>query len=152
MSSAIRIDKDGVWYYNDVEMIRKDIVLLFSSNLTRDASGRYHIEYNKERCPVDVEDTPFVVRNASLTQDGGSTHFVIVLSDESVEELDLRSLAISEANILYCSVKNRKFSARFSRPAYYQMAEYIEYDSAGDTYFIAANGRCYPIGPVPARA
>lgn len=40
----IRIDKEGVWYYKDAEMFRKDIVNLFYQNLKLDELGRYIIE------------------------------------------------------------------------------------------------------------
>ena len=146
MSSGIRIDKDGVWYYNDAEMIRKDIVVLFSQNLTHDESGKYLIELNEEKCYVEVEDTPFVIKKLSLTKNHEEDSLSVFLSDESIEELDLNSLRISEANILYCTVKNNRFNARFSRAAYYQLAEFIEHDPDSGMFFVALNGRSYPIG------
>ncbi len=145
MTSDIRIDKEGVWHYKDAEMIRKDIVALLSQNLTRDAAGNYLVEMNEERCQVAVEDTPFVVRNVSLIQNHDKEYFSIILSDESVEELDLESLRVSDVHVLYCTVKNRKFSARFSRPAYYQMAKHIVHDNTNDAYVVAVNGRPYRI-------
>lgn len=146
MSSGIRIDKEGVWYYNDAEMIRKDIVVLFSRNLTRDEAGKYVIELDAEKCYVQVEDTPFVIKNVSFTKNHEEDSLSVLLSDESIEELDLNSLRISDANILYCTVKNNRFNARFSRAAYYQLAEFIEYDPGSDIFSVALNGRSYPIG------
>jgi hypothetical protein len=146
MTPAIRIDKEGVWYYNGAEMIRKDIVLLLSQNLTRDEAGNYLVDLNEERCSVEVEDTPFVVQNVSYINGHDKDYFTIALSDESVEELALNSLCMSDTNVLYCVVKKGKFSARFSRPAYYQLAAYIGHDDANDAFFIALNGSSYNIG------
>ena len=59
----IRIDKDGVWYYKGAEMFRKEIVNFFYQNLRQDESGNYLIELENDRCYLEVEDTPFVVRS-----------------------------------------------------------------------------------------
>lgn len=145
MGSGIRIDKEGVWYYNNAEMIRKDIIMLFAQNLTCDEAGNYLIKLNNERSPVEVEDTPFVVKKVSFTENTGRDFFSILLSDDSIEELDLNSLSISDANILYCRVKNNKFRARFSRPAYYQLANYITHDDNDGRYYVVINGRSYHV-------
>ena len=59
----IRIDKEGVWYYKGAEMFRKEIVNFFYQNLKRDESCQYLIELENDRCYLDVEDTPFVIRS-----------------------------------------------------------------------------------------
>jgi hypothetical protein len=46
---------------------------------------------------------------------------------------------MEEGNILYCPVKDKKFYARFSRAAYYQIANHIEYDNDKEDYFISLN-------------
>ena len=145
MGPGIRIDKEGVWYYNGAEMIRKDIIMSFARNLICDETGKYLIELDNERCYVEVEDTPFVVRKVSFIQSPGKDYFSALLSDDSIEELDLNSLSISDANILYCTVKNNKFRARFSRPAYYQLAAYIKHDSSDDRYYVTMNGSSYHV-------
>lgn len=149
--AGIRIDKDGVWYYRGAEMIRKEIITLFSRNLRQNEAGEYLIELNDERCHVDVEDTPFVVKSVSLVNGAGKDFFSILLTDDNVEELNLDSLRISEANILYCTVKGGAFDARFSRPAHYQLADSMEHDSRNDTYFVAVNGHTYYIRALRAR-
>ena len=145
MEPSIRIDKDGVWYYKGAEMIRKEIVSLFSRNLHQNEAGKYLVELDAEQCYVDVEDTPFVVKSVSLVHGAGKDLFSILLTDGSVEELILDSLRISEDSILYCTVKDGKFDARFSRPAYYQLTASMEHDSRNDTYFVAVNGHAHYI-------
>jgi len=125
---AIRIDKEGIWYYGDKEISRKEVVFFFYKNLTRDQKGRYLIELENERCYVEVEDTPFSAPTLRQTVC-----------------LDPDTLLVGRENVLYCTIKCGVFSARFSRAAYYQIADYIEYDVTRDVYFIPLNGQSFYI-------
>lgn len=141
--SDIKIDKEGLWFYCGAHMFRKDILCIFFEHLKIDACGRYFIELNDEIYYIEVEDTAFVVtavykRKAS---DHGPDRIEILLSDESLEELDLKSLVVGEDNVLYCRIKEGEFAARFTRKSYYQLAEFIEMDDAGDRYYIALNNQ-----------
>lgn len=139
----IWIDKEGVWFYRGAEMFRRDIVRLFYKHLTKDFSGRYMIEMDNERCYVGVEDKAFVVKAVyCFASDKESEEvFYLLLSDGDLEELDMETFRIGEDNIPYCWVKNRKFEARFSKPSYYQITQFIQYDPDRDAYFIAMNGK-----------
>ena len=146
-ASDIRIDKEGNWYFRGAEMVRKDIVSLFYQNLQCDESGRYMIVLPDDWCYLDVEDAPFVVKSIvrrKAEQDREESIYIL-LNDETVEELDPETLRTGQENILYCSVRNRRFPARFSRPGYYQLAELIEYDPDQDAFFLAQNNRRYVI-------
>jgi len=141
----IFIDKEGRWYHEGAEMIHRDFIRLFYKNMELDAEGRYVINWNGERCRVDVEDTAFVVRRV-VYEDGdraGNARFVLNLSDDSEEDLMPDTIFIGEGNVLYCKVKSRSFPARFNRAAYYQLAEYIEEENG--TYSLPLNGRKYNI-------
>jgi len=146
-SSDIKIDKDGIWYYGDEEIFRKEIIQLFYQNLKQDQSGRYLIELGDERCYIEVEDTPFVVKSANRTSLENDKREVIniYLSDETLEELDPNTLWVGKANVLYCAVKREAFRARFSRAGYYQIATYIEYNTENNEYFISLNGKYFYI-------
>jgi len=146
-SIDIRIDKDGVWYYKGNEMFRKDIVELFYQSLESDQNGRYLVKKDEEAFYIDVEDTPYAVRSIeySSNEREGIACFNLFLSDNSIEKLDPATLQIGNENILYCSVKNNLFEARFTRKSYYQLAEYIKYDSEKDRYYITLNDRLYEI-------
>jgi uncharacterized protein len=146
----IRIDKDGTWYFKGAEMFRREIVNFFYENLQRDASGQFRIELPGEsgdRCFIDVEDTPFVVRSVHELrgQKGQINGFSVALSDDSEERLDPATLRIGLDNVLYCDVKNGKFQARFSRAGYYQLAGHVEYNAGRNLYYIAVNGERYDI-------
>jgi len=124
----IRIDTDGNWYHKGVEMIRRDLIRFFYQHLELDAADRYWIDWQGQRCWVDVVDTAFVVRR--VVYEAGiepqDAAYVLHLSDDTKEALQPDTLYVGKLNVLYCKVKNRKFPARFNRAAYYQLAESIE--------------------------
>jgi hypothetical protein len=57
---AIRIARDGTWYYRGSPIHRKELVCLFASVLRREADGSYVLETPVERGRIQVEDAPFV--------------------------------------------------------------------------------------------
>jgi hypothetical protein len=135
--SDIRIDKDGVWFYRGQEMFRREIVNLFYEHLKQDDLGEYLIDLGEDRCYVDVEDAPFVVRSVQTgpVERGTSPACLLLsLSDDTLEPLDPETLRIGEDNVMYCRVKCGIFKTRFSRAAYYQLAERIVYDAVSDRY------------------
>jgi len=137
----IRIDKEGVWYFRGAEMFRKEIVNFFYEHIRRDEEGRYILELENDCCYLDVEDTPFVVRgvNKCLAGDNGEEILTVELSDDNVERLDPSRVWIGADNVPYCSVKNDRFYARFTRNGYYQLAKFIEFDDDRQGFFIRLN-------------
>ncbi len=57
---AIRIARDGTWFYRGSPIGRKELVCLFASVLRRDPDGAYILETPVERGRIEVEDAPFV--------------------------------------------------------------------------------------------
>jgi len=137
----IKIDKNGVWFYNGNEMFRMDIVKLFYEHLKRKESGEYFIELGDDRSVIEVDDVPYVVK-AVYKMD---TYMEIVLNDATSEWLDPSSLRVGRENVLYCSVRDGTFDARFSRAAYYQIAEFIEYEKDRDAFYVPLNDSTYYI-------
>lgn len=143
----IRIDKDGVWYYQGAEMFRREFVNYFYQNLHIDETGRYVIILPDDRCYVDVEDTAFIVKAVDYvkTENGNGTGISLRLCDETREELDPCTLRIGPENVMYCQVRNNEFKARFSRAAYYQLAEYIEHDEVREIFYLKIGGQVFNI-------
>jgi hypothetical protein len=141
----IKIDKDGFWYYKGAHMFRKEILCVFFEHLKTDECGKYLIELGSERCYLDVEDTVFVVVAVYKTKISGNgrEQIEIILNDDSREILEMNSLQEGRNNVLYCLVKEGKFTARFSRKSYYQLAEFIESPDDGESFFISLNGEKY---------
>jgi len=93
-----------------------------------------------------VDDVPYVIRSVSSGvegADGQPAGMVISLSDGSCEELDPETIRIGEKDILYCRVKKNEHEARFSRQAYYQLAENMNHDPQQDLYYITIGNRSY---------
>jgi hypothetical protein len=149
-SSDIKIDKDGIWYYRGAHMFRKDILRVFFEHLKMDDCGKYFVELNEEIYYLDVEDTALVVTAVYKTESPINCHeqIDVLLSDECLEKLDLRSLSVGKDNVMYCRIKDGKFTARFTRNSYYQMAEFIEMDEAADRFYIALNNERYFINTI----
>jgi len=124
-------------------MFRKDILNIFFDHLRIDNEENYLIELDGEICYLDVEDTVYVVTAVYEAKHPESKEdcIYVKLTDDSLEILDLKSLHIGKNNILYCKVKNGKFTARFSRKSYYQLADFIEQEGTGDNFFIKLNGK-----------
>jgi len=141
----IKIDKEGLWYYNGAHMFRKDILQVFFQSLKIDECGKYLIEMGTERCYLEVEDTPFVVASVYKTKHpcSGLEQIEVLLNDDSCEVLEMNSLYTGRDNVLYCSVKEGRFTARFSRKSYYQIAGFIEQSENSADYFINLNGEKY---------
>jgi hypothetical protein len=143
LESGIRIDREGLWSYKGNDIPRRDIVRLFYQNLRQDESGLYFIEIGSQRCSVEVEDTAFTVWAVHRNQSDESIH--LLLSDDSVEELDPGTLRIGHDNVPYCRVKNSGFDARFSRSSYYQLAEHIKYDPPRNAHYLTMRGQTHYI-------
>jgi len=141
----IYIDKEGQWYHEGAEMIRRDFIRIFYENMEMDSQGRYVILWGGKRCLVEVEDTAFVVWNMRHrdADAGGKERFVLQLSDDSSEDLIPDSLYVGRDNVLYCKVKKTAFPARFSRAAYYQLATHIVEEN--DNFYLPFNHRKYEI-------
>lgn len=130
----IRIDKQGAWFFNGVPIINRNVLDLFNASIEPDGSGGYRLRIGAETNPIVVEDTPYVVTRVEREQGPDGPGFSLLLSDGSSERLCLETLSLSGENVPYCRVKNGRFSARFLRPPYYQLADHIEQE--GDRYFI----------------
>ena len=126
-------------------MFRKEILCVLFEHLKIDEGGKYLIELEGERYYLDVEDTAFVVGAVYKTQlpDDGQVKIDILLNDDSCEKLEMNSLHIGKDNVLYCRVKEGRFSARFSRKSYYQLSEFIEQSEDESIFFINLNGEKY---------
>jgi hypothetical protein len=146
----IWIDREGDWYHRDAPMERTDIVAHLCEHLGRDVSGsRYVIRMGKEECYVEVEDTPLVItRVISKGREGGGEAKGFLLSIKHLaqaEPLDPASLRLGRDNVLYCTVKPERLPARFLRPAYYQLAEFICENPEGGGFYLPVAGRRYYI-------
>ncbi len=136
------IDKDGRWFQNGQEIIHEAIYRQFCAMLERTASGGYQVRMGREVCRVEVEDAPFVVKSIIEGSDGSVS---IRLNDGTTEPFDPDGFWIGEENVPYCRIRGGSFHARFSRPAYYQIADHIDSDAKGEHFFFQLNGKQTPV-------
>jgi hypothetical protein len=141
--ATIRVDRDGTWYFEGREIIRRDILALFYDSLHLN-EDRYYVEINGQREYLEVEDTVFLVQGAELVRHNEEA-FWIKLNDGTEEQLDLTTFRIAEGNCPYCLVKGGRFPARFLRLPFYQVAQHAEYDEEADEYYLVLNGRRIPL-------
>ena len=138
----LTINKDGEFCHEGVRITHPGTIAMLFNHLDLDRNGTYFVRVGREWAAVEVEDAPYVVKAVRERADG----LVLILSDGRSERLGPDELEINEENVLYCRVKDRRFPARFSRPAYYQIATFIEPAEEG-TFCLSFAGRKIPIRP-----
>ncbi len=136
------IDKDGRWFQNGKEIIHTAIYRQFCSMLEKTPAGGYQVRMGREVCGVEVEDAPFVVKGIVQGADGSVG---VQLNDGTTEPFDPAGFWIGKENVPYCRIRNGSFHARFSRPAYYQIARHIDSDPEGNDFFLELNGKRTPV-------
>ncbi|HUT52263.1 MAG TPA: hypothetical protein VM658_02630 [bacterium] len=134
----IRLDKEGRWFHEGVEITHRLTLDLFNRSIKRHPGGGYCLEVGPECARIVVEDTPYMVKRVDL--DGGGAR--IRVSDGTEEPLDPSTLRIGPENVLYCTVKG-EFPARFLRPAYYQLMQGLT--ETEDGYAVEIGGRLWPL-------
>jgi hypothetical protein len=147
---GIMIDREGDWYHRDSRMHRADIVAHLCQHMLWDEpSGLYIIQIGKQRCYLKVEDTPLVitsVRHHKQREGDGPEQLLLSIKHLDVSEpLDPKSLWVGSENVLYCKVGKEKVPARFLRPAYYQLAEFIHEDQEQERFYLFFRGKQYYI-------
>ena len=118
----LRIDVDGNWYDDDVEITHHGVLANLRGNLRRDAEG--HFIQTRVRIPVIVDDAPWVVTR--VERRGDRLH--AILNDGTETLIDPATLRIGASDVPYCTVKDGAFVARLSRAATYQLLALGEYD------------------------
>ena len=138
----IHFGKDGWWYANDERIQNQRINKLFSQCLQKTEDGQYEIVLGRDRANVEIEDTPYVVTQVTGDPEHG---FSLRLNDESEEPLAPGTLVIGNNDVLYCQVKGHTHAARFLRPAYYQVTQYVQEDATGGGFVLHVGESTYSI-------
>jgi hypothetical protein len=144
--SGLRLDREGRWWHEGQQVTHRGLARALHRWLDRLDDGRFVVRLDQQRVAyVEVEDAPYTVRTITVSGQGdGAPRVRVHLSDESEEELGYDTLEVSRAdNALYCRVKGGQ-PARFSRSAYYLLAELIEPEQGG--FVLRAAGGRWPIG------
>ena len=135
----LRIDVDGNWYDDDVEITHHGVLANLRGNLRRDAEG--HFLQTRVRIPVTVDDVPWVVTR--IERRGDLLH--AILNDGSEAAVDPATVRIGPGDVPYCTVKDGAFEARLSRAATFQLLALGEYDERTGRGALRLGGRRYEL-------
>jgi hypothetical protein len=129
-TSQLTFRSDGRWYADDEPITHERLARLFSRSLRRKPSGGYEIWIDERyHADVEIEDTPYVV--TMLHADSAGT-LSVELNDGTAEALDVTSVQVGPGNVVYCCVKSGGARARFLRPAYYHLTQFVEEARPGE--------------------
>ena len=118
----IFIDKEGNWFQDGLPVLHRWTYLYNNKLVDIDDEGVYFIDEGRGRVYIEVEDTPFVIKNIDLRSDG----LYLILNDETEEKLGSDTIYLNASNIPYVKVKDGRFDARFCRAAYYEIMKMLE--------------------------
>ena len=151
-SSGMRIDVNGRWFHEGEEILRPEMVRLFSTVLRRDDDG-YQLVTPAERLSIEVEDVPFVAvdveqRGRGRGQDlAFATHVGDIVIADADHPLTMRGDA--ENPRPYVRVRAR-LDARIARAVYYRLVDLgVERRSAGSRVLgVWSAGRFFELGTI----
>ena len=143
LAGVFRIDREGAWRHDGVEVTHPGVLRNLYANLRAEGES-HHLQAGPVRVPVHVDDAPFVVVRA----EAGSEPSVIELhlSDGSREPLDAGTLVVDSRGVPYCRVKGGGFRARLSVAAWLQLATRIETDPGSGAAVLRLGDRRIPLG------
>jgi hypothetical protein len=136
----LRVDADGDWWDDDVQITHHGVLANLQGNLRRDGDG-YFIQ-TRVRIPVEVADAPFVVTR--IERRGEALH--AWLNDGNEQDIDPATLRLGGGDVPYCAVKGGAFDARLSRAAAYQLLALAHYDEPSGRGALRLGGREYALG------
>src|SRR5215470_19353305 len=134
----LRIDVDGDWYDDDVQVTHPGILANLRSNLRHDADG-YFIQ-TRVRIPVTVDDAPWVVTRVEPRGEG----LRVALNDGRELDVDAATLRLGANDVPYCRVTG-DFDARFNRAAAYQLLALADYDEGTGRGTLRVGDRSVPL-------
>ena len=94
----LRIDIDGDWYDEGIQVTHPGILANLRGNLQKDVEG-YFIQ-TRVRIPVKVDDAPFVLTR--IERRGEALH--AVLNDGAEERVDPATVRLGRGDVPYCVV------------------------------------------------
>ncbi len=127
----IRIGRDGVWYYQDSPIERKNLCKLFSSVLRRDGAGNFYLVTPVEQGRIEVEDAPFTAVELIADGEGADrtiafrTNLDHMVTVDSAHPIRVVEDATSGEPSPYVTVRDG-LEALILRPQFYELVEMAE--------------------------
>lgn len=163
---AMRIARDGTWYYQGSPIGRKELVCLFASVLRREPDGQYWLVTPAEKGRIIVEDVPFIAVelfqscHASTEGDHDEGGHDQVLSfrtnvDQVVSAGEHHPIRVARAAdgapTPYVMVRDG-LEARINRAVYYELVALAEPETVGGARVLGVWSRkvFFPLGEIEA--
>ena len=151
---AMRIGRDGTWYYQGSPIGRPAMVKLFASVLRREADGHYWLVTPFERGRIVVDDAPFVAVEAERLGEGRAQSLRFRTNLDEWVTLDgdhpLRMAEGTQAGEPRPYVLIRPgLEALIARSVFYHLVEWAVPDESGEQLGLWSAGRFYALGSLP---
>lgn len=155
---AMRIGRDGTWYYQDSPIGRKELVCLFASVLRREPDGSYWLVTPAEKGRILVEDVPFLAVElfCSGACDGGLGRHDQVLSfrtnvDQVVSAGEAHPIRVARdlaGNPTPYIMVRDGLEARINRAVYYELVAMAVPEPVGGAVVLGVWSRnmFFPLG------
>ena len=135
----IQVSDQGELFHQGAPIIHPAVRELIFQSVLLDDDGVYLLKVDGQTCQLEVADTFYVVTAIKVQGE----KITLILNDGEKETLDGPTLRVGKGDVLYCRVKQGAFPARFTRAAYYSLAEMVEQDGGG--FCLALGPKKYPI-------
>ena len=147
----IRINREGVWFYQNEEMTRKAMVKLFSGILRLDSDQQHYLVSPVEKMRITVDVAPFSIVDLRVVQIEGKQAVIFKTNiDEEIvlkepQQFVVEKNAKEEPIPLVTVRKNLK--GLLSRNVFYQLAEVAELHKVDGLDYLGvwSCGEFYPI-------
>jgi hypothetical protein len=151
----MRIDGEGIWFYNGTAIGRPALVKLFASVLRKDPE-RYVLVTPVERVGIAVADVPFMAVEMAVDGEGETRTIAFRTNVDDMVQVDsqhpLRFESDSEGGVKpYVKVRGDLW-ARLTRALTYDLIDLGEERAVEGavTFGLWAGGQFYPVAPAPA--
>jgi uncharacterized protein len=153
----IRIDRNGVWYYEGSPINRKPLVCLFASVLRRDADGDYWLVTPAEIGRIDVEDAPFIAVELYVAGTGSAQMLSIRTNVDEIVTIgkDHPIRVVSDPDTgepsPYVTLRHG-IDARLSRSVFYELVNLGVEDGTEGEHMVGvwSSGCFFPLGSTEA--
>jgi hypothetical protein len=158
---AMRIARDGTWYYQGSPIGRKELVCLFASVLRREADGQYWLVTPAEKGRIIVEDVPFIAvelfQSCHANTEGGHDQVLSFRTnvDQVVSAGEHHPIRVARGAdggpTPYVMVRDG-LEARINRAVYYELVALAEPETVGGARVLGVWSRkmFFPLGEIEA--
>ena len=125
------IDEYGEWCYKGSKITRKPMVKLFSTILTKDRDGSFHLRTPVEDVLVEVIDAPYLITSMEIINNNNLKYLYFttnigiqfVIGKENPIWMEKK---VTSKDLTPYSLVKKGLIAKVSRSVYYELAGYLD--------------------------